>query len=537
MQEIKNPDRPKVSLGNKIAFACGDVFGGGSFNIINFLFVPFLTLTVGIPMYWVGVIMLVSKIWDGIIDPFIGNISDAKQPKKYGKRRFFMLICAPLLIVAMVLLFFPWSLVTNSVALKVLLTILVYLIYATTQSFILIPYYSLGSEMSADFVERTNVNAVRLGFSIFSSVICVAVPGMIAGPEKGPLSYIVMAAIFGGVFCIAVLVTALFAREQIVSPAVKNKVNFKRFFEPLKMSTYRNYLGMQMCSSMGMAIMSSYFFTYCDFWLREGTYMNSLVNGAARFPVATVAAAIMFAAQIVALPLYFAIIKNKGKSFAYRTGAGIWAAIALVLFFLPQQQFDPATFQVTKQAPDWLLFVLAFAIGIGIGGPVLVPHTAFGDVCDAGELYYGARREGAFSGLSNFLNTTAQALGLAVASWVIGAAGYLETTYTAPTKHAEYYFEKIYEGIGKSTWVPTSQPDSANLAIRIVIAFLPILIMALGVFFSFKYKLTRERQNRIAACVKLDKHSEEYAKTRQQLLQELDEKVIELEFDGQQDKN
>lgn len=48
-----------------------------------------------------------------------------------------------------------------------MLVILVYLIYATTQSFILIPYYSLGSEMSGDFIERTKVNSVRLGFSIF----------------------------------------------------------------------------------------------------------------------------------------------------------------------------------------------------------------------------------------------------------------------------------------------------------------------------------------------------------------------------------
>ena len=69
----------KVSLKNKLAFACGDIFGGGSFNIINFLFVPFLTLTVGIPMYWVSVIMLISKVWDGIIDPFIGKISDGKR--------------------------------------------------------------------------------------------------------------------------------------------------------------------------------------------------------------------------------------------------------------------------------------------------------------------------------------------------------------------------------------------------------------------------------------------------------------------------
>lgn len=303
----------KVSLKNKLAFACGDIFGGGSFNIINFLFVPFLTLTVGIPMYWVSVIMLISKVWDGIIDPFIGKISDGKQPGRFGKRRFFMLVCAPILIVATILLFFPWNLVTTSVPLKIVLVILVYLIYATTQSFILIPYYSLGSEMSGDFIERTKVNSVRLGFSIFSSIVCVAVPGMIAAPEKGAQSYIVMAAIFGGIFCIAVLITALFAREQIVTPAVKTKVNIKEFFRPLKLKSYRQYLGMQMCSSMGMAIMSSFFFTLMDFWIRRGSYAANLQFGVPRFPIATVAAAIMFVAQIFALPFYFGSSSAKAK--------------------------------------------------------------------------------------------------------------------------------------------------------------------------------------------------------------------------------
>ncbi len=516
--EHKNPAAPKVSLKNKFAFAAGDIFGGGSFNIINFLFVPFLTLTVGIKMYWVGIILLISKFWDGLIDPFIGQISDAKKYNRFGKRRYFMLIFAPILIVALILLFFPWNLITNSQPLKIILTIIVYLFYATTQSFILIPYYSLGSEMSADFMERTNINSIRLAFSIASSVICVAVPGMIAGPEKGPISYIVMAAVFGTFFCIAVLITALFAREQIKSPPVTRKISLKEFFKPLKLKTYRYYLAMQMCSSMGMAVMSSYFFTYVDFWLRSGSYVNTLVYGADRFPIATVAAAVMFAAQIFALPLYFSLIKKKSKTFAYRTGAVIWTVLAMCLFFMPSQQFTliEGNLNIISQTPNGVIFVLAFLLGLGIGGAVLVPHTLFGDVCDAGELYFGERQEGAFSGLSNFINTTAQALGLAVASWIIGFSGYIETVYTQP--NSALYFEKVYKTLGKNSWIPIEQPQSALLAIRIVMGFLPLIIMGIGFAVSLKYKLTRDKQKEIMDCVKLDKNSDEYIQKREELI-------------------
>ena len=152
-----------VSLGNKLAFACGDIFGGGSFNIINFLFTPFLTLVVGIPMIYLTPILLLTKLWDGIIDPFIGKITDGKQPGKYGKRRYFMLICAPLVLVGFVLLFFPWNLITTSVAVKCVFVVIVYMLYATAQSFVLIPYYSHASEMTDDFNERNKTNAVRIG--------------------------------------------------------------------------------------------------------------------------------------------------------------------------------------------------------------------------------------------------------------------------------------------------------------------------------------------------------------------------------------
>ena len=114
----------KVSLGNKLAFACGDIFGGGSFNIINFLFTTFLTLVVGIPMVWLAPILLFTKIWDGFIDPIIGRITDGTTPGKFGKRRKYMLIFAPLVLVCLILLFFPWNMVTDSVLLKCVFVVL-----------------------------------------------------------------------------------------------------------------------------------------------------------------------------------------------------------------------------------------------------------------------------------------------------------------------------------------------------------------------------------------------------------------------------
>lgn len=556
---FKKPQTPgKVSLGNKLAFACGDIFGGGSFNIINFLFTPFLTLVVGIPMVYLTPILLLTKVWDGIIDPFIGKITDAKQPGKFGKRRFFMLIFAPLVLVGFVLLFFPWNLATTEVWAKCLLVVLVYMLYATAQSFVLIPYYSHASEMTDDFTERNRTNAVRLAFSILSSLICVAVPGMIASPEKGSTSYIIMAATFGGIFMVSALIAALFSREQVVTPAIKTKFDFSAFFRPLKMGTYRRHLGMQMCASFGMAVMSSFFFTLCDFVLRRNSYLTvstSLDVELSRFPIATVAAAAMFLAQVIALPIYLTIIKKKSKRFAYITGAIIWIVVAAFMSFLPAEGdviTDGTAVKTVTGAPNWLLIGFGLFLGLGIGGTVFVPHSAFGDVCDVGELYFGERTEGNFSGLNNFLNTTAQAVGLAIPPLIIGLAGYVQTDYLALEKFKQSLSEfglagtAVTEGSvglfvqGDLQWkytvgnnvvqlMPLQQPEAAQVAIKITFILLPIIIIGLGIFTSSRYKLTSKLQTKIVELNhRDDKGSEEWLAERKELLGALGENVDKL---------
>ena len=543
MKKEKTLNPKQVSLGNKLAFASGDIFGGGSFNIINFLFTPFLTLVVGIPMIYLTPILLLTKLWDGIIDPFIGKITDGKQPGKYGKRRYFMLICAPLVLLGFVLLFFPWNLITTSVALKCVFVVIVYMLYATAQSFVLIPYYSHASEMTDDFNERNKTNAVRIAFSIASSTVCVAVPGMIASPTKADngVSYIIMASVFGFIFMVSILVTALFSREQIVTPAVKTKISFKEFVRPIKVKTYRQYLGMQMCTSMAMAVMSSFFFTFCDFYIRRMSYSHLTLNGGSRFPIATVAAAMMFVAQIIALPIYLQIIKRKSKRFAYITGAIVWIAVVACMLALPAEgeiAVNNNTVSTVKGAPDWLIIVLGLLTGLGIGGTVFVPHSSFGDVCDVGELYFGERTEGAFSGLTNFLNTAAQAIGLAIPPAIIGAAGYVETQYVTNDVYnsllgmteAEQIKElgmalsqfKATEGNGSWQLLPVTQGESAQLALRLTFILLPIAIMIIGIIIACRYKLTKDLQAKIVETnARNDKDSNDFKQEREELLKQL----------------
>lgn len=461
----------KSGIQKKLAFASADIFGGGSFNIINFLYPGFLALTVGISPYWIGVIVLVARIWDAITDPLMGYISDHTS-SKLGKRRIYLVIASPLVLLSMYFLFFPYGF--SSLALRVIATLTSYLVFTTVQTMIMIPYYSLSSEISREYQERASFNSVRLGFSIFSSILCVAVPGIIVGMfGDEAIGYQVMSLSFGLIFGLSVLFTGLFAREEIQTPKVSTTFSVKALAKPLSLKPFRQYLGMFLVLQMSMAIMSGLFFFYIDFFIVK----DQTAQGQGTM-VGLIAAALMFSMQIVALPIYLKVIAKKGKTYAYRLGGLIWIITALGLLLIP------------ANANPLLVYLLGGLMGFGISGPGLVPHTMYGDVVDAGQLKFKDRLDGQMSGFTNFINKIAQAIGLSFVMFLIGAAGFQEQV------------------LGEAAVV--SQPDSATLMIRLIMAFAPLIFMGIGIMISYRYKIDAAKQKDIQDALK---NNEAHAET------------------------
>ncbi|TNF07375.1 MAG: MFS transporter [Bacillota bacterium] len=452
----------KNGLKQKLAFASADVFGGGSFNIINFLYPVFLALTVGISAYWIGVIMLVARIWDAVTDPLMGYISDHTS-SKLGKRRIYLIIASPFILVSMYFLFFPYSF--SDVYLRITAVLLSYLVFTTVQTSVMIPYYSLSSEISSDYQERASYNSYRLGFSIFSSILCVAVPGIIVGLfDDRSTGYQVMSLSFGLIFAVSVLMTGLFVREEIKTEKLETKLSIKEMIKPLSLRPFRQYLGMFLVLQMSMAIMSGLFFFYVDFYITK-----DVTAAGESSMVGLIAAALMFSMQIVALPVYLKMIEKKGKTFAYRFGGLLWIVSALFILLIPAN-VNPI-----------VIYLLGAIMGFGISGPGLVPHTMYGDVVDAGQLKFKERLDGQMSGFTNFINKIAQAIGLALVMFLIGLAGFKERV------------------IGETDPIP--QPDSATLMIRLIMSFAPLLFMGIGIYISFKYKIDASKQKEIVRLI------------------------------------
>ena len=219
--------------------------------------------------------------------------------------------------------------------------------------------------------------------------------------------------------------------------------------------------------------MSALFFFYVDFYFCAETTARGEGN-----IVGMIGAAIMFSMQIVALPVYMKLIKRVSKTAVYILGSVIWIASAPILLLVP-----PDTSPV-------YLYVLAAVMGFGISGPGLIPHAIFGDVVDVGHLQFGTRVAGAFSGIANFVNKIAQAIGLAVVMGIIGLAGFVE--------------RDISEGAAKVV----SQPYSAQLSIVLLMAFAPLVFMSLGCFVCTRYRLNKEKHAQVLAAIESENEEE-----------------------------
>jgi GPH family glycoside/pentoside/hexuronide:cation symporter len=139
----------------KIGYGFGGFIAGFTLNAPNYLANPIYNLALGLNPVLIGVVIAISRFWDGITDPLFGYLSDNAR-SRWGRRKPFMLLGAILLGLTFSLMwwiprgeskdfYLGWFLVTT-------------LLFYTASSTFLSPWSALGIEMTDDYNERTRLN-------------------------------------------------------------------------------------------------------------------------------------------------------------------------------------------------------------------------------------------------------------------------------------------------------------------------------------------------------------------------------------------
>jgi GPH family glycoside/pentoside/hexuronide:cation symporter len=446
-------EEKKLPIGTKLGYGCCDFGGNLFFTATAFVLMNFLTDTVGLAAALAGIALMVGRIWDAFYDPIIGFISD-RTVNKMGRRRPYMLAASIPLFVAVVLMFTNPTLITGAGVSQTTLFIyamVVYIILCTTYSTVNIPYSSLGPELTADYHERTSLNAYRFGFAAVGTLLGAgaALPIVAMAPDKNQ-GFVLLGLIFGGVMLISALVTVFSVKEPPSLKSTQTMGFVDTYKAVFKNKPYLLILATYITHILGITVASAIVIYYFKYILGN--------EGATTF-----AMLILIVTGMIFIPISVAMSKKMGKKLVYGIGFVVMAVMLMIIFIFGQ------TMGVT------FTLVMMFFAGTGFGLLYAMPYAIVADAIEYDYLNTGERREGAFFGIW----TWGLKIGQALAIFLMGV---------------------VLEGMG---YVPNVMPQSPSSQLAICLFLGPISagLFLLAAVFLYFYPITEKRYKEIQAGI------------------------------------
>lgn len=168
----ETPNREKLSLKLRLGYGIGQMSDSLPYNFIATYALFFLTNVAGIPVAIGGTIAMIAILWDAVTDPVIGHLSDTSK-SKYGRRRPFMIVSLLPMCIFAVLYFTAVDFGTVGTCVYY---ILIAMLYRTFYTGYVIPYFSLGAEITQDYDERVTIQCISAYFVYFAVWLCTAGP-------------------------------------------------------------------------------------------------------------------------------------------------------------------------------------------------------------------------------------------------------------------------------------------------------------------------------------------------------------------------
>lgn len=148
-----------LSILERFAFGCGDAGCNIIYTAMTGFLLLYYTDYAGVSAAAVGVIMLVSRVFDGISDLIMGNIVD-RTHSKFGKARPWILrMCIPFAAAGVLLFSVPVNWASNAKLVYVFITY--NLVSTVIYTAINVPYSALNALMTQDPYERSVLSVFR----------------------------------------------------------------------------------------------------------------------------------------------------------------------------------------------------------------------------------------------------------------------------------------------------------------------------------------------------------------------------------------
>jgi len=190
MNEPKSTSRrtqqeDRVRFTQLAAYGAGGIIPIALFNIAGILTGLMGNISLGLSAFWLGVILIIPRLWDAVSDPVMGHISDNTRTR-LGRRRPYLLIGGILVAVFFVVLWWipkgdtmRLRFATESAFHWFQLAYILFslLLFYTATTIFEIPHGALGMEMTTDPHERTRLFSAK---SFVGNLFAMSTPWLFA---------------------------------------------------------------------------------------------------------------------------------------------------------------------------------------------------------------------------------------------------------------------------------------------------------------------------------------------------------------------
>jgi glycoside/pentoside/hexuronide:cation symporter, GPH family len=453
--KIKEED--KVPFWKKIAYAAGgpvDILGvwvmvSIAYQVFNFE----LKMS---PTY-VAIILMSLRLWDGVMDPLMGWISDNFR-SKWGRRRPFILVGAILCGLTYPLIWwFPSDYSQEAIMFWV---IGFGVIFYTAFTIWAMPYQSMLMEMTPDYNERTRVAEFRgyfqtvagflNGWMWWISMLPIFFIDGAASPVNG-MRYLSIG--IGVLMLVFGVLPAIFVEERYYqSDIVKNQKSIGLVDSLKQTLTNRPFLilcALTIFFLLGTSIFDSYGRYVGTYYVLGGDW-----NEGAKF--AGYGTVIYMLFSFIFIPLFRNLSEKIGKPKVLMT------SIVLVLIAVS------TTWWTFTPDNKWLMLLNTAFIGAGYAGLWLMIPSMQVDVVDYDELKSGERREGSYA---------------SIFSWVLKLSFVIGFMISGP----------LIEWTGFDAALNNNQAEGVYTTMRIGYLVIPIVALLIALYLLKIFPITAEK--------------------------------------------
>jgi len=457
--KIRPEDR--VSFGLKTAYGASGMVNYFGSQLLKVLSASIFVTGMGMSPATIGLVFLGFRLWDAMLDPLVGWISDNTRTR-WGRRRPFVLIGGILTGAIFPLLWLgqpEWS-----EAGKLAYLVGIGLIFYTAFAAWVMPYQSMLTEMTPDTNERTSISAF---FSFFSQIAAIigtwtwkitqlpVFNDPLTGKPDSLQGMRVVGVVMGALIIVLAILPAFLIKERNPDFIAKQKKepfwpNFKRTFTNVP---FRILAIFALVFGFGINLVQGQMFYLRTFYALKGdTIFSAELTG--------VEGTLSMVLGMGSIPFFRWLCNTIGKKETLIISTGI----ILVATWL-------SWFTYTPQYP-WLALVTGCMLSPGYTGMWLVIPSMIADVIDSEEHRNGDRREGGFNSIFAWMNKASTSLAYGMAGVIVVWCG--------------------FQIANKANQLP-----STFLNMRLCFAILPSVFLIPGLILLWRYPLSLARMTEI----------------------------------------